>query len=108
MDYNIVEDSIIRLKVPHYQIGEPVHLYFKDTMYTMSICKPASEYDFIVETKFLERVLEEADKQNMPIGNGILDILSEEIKKFIFETGVDNEDVYDVLDKINDHKKKEK
>lgn len=107
MDYNIVEDSIIRLKVPYYQIGEPVHVYFKDTMYTMSICEPASKHDFITETEFLERVLEEADKQNIPISNGILDILSEEIKKFIFETGVDNEDVYDVLDKINNRKKKE-
>ena len=100
-------EAFVKIDVPEYQIGESVHLYFKDTMYAMSICEPASKHDFIVETKFLERVLEEADKQNIPISNGILDILSEEIKKFIFETSVDNEDVYNVLDKINDRKKKE-
>lgn len=101
------KEAIVRITVPKYQIGEPVHVYFKDSMLANGICQPASNHDFIVETEFLERVLEEADKQNIPINNGILDILSEEIKKFIFETGIDKEDIYDILDKINDRKKKE-
>lgn len=100
-------EAFVKIDVPEYQIGELVHLYFKDSMFAIGICQSASKHDFITETEFLERVLEEADKQSIPISNGILDILSEEIKKFIFETGVDNEDVYDVLDKINDRKKKE-
>lgn len=76
-------------------------------MYAMGKCEAKSKHDFITETKFLEQVLEEADKQNTPISNRIFDILSEEIKKFIFETGVDNEDVYEVLDKINNRNRKE-
>ena len=101
-----IVEAFVKIDVPEYQIGESVHLYFKDTMYATGRCESKSKHDFITETEFLKRVLEKADKQSIPISNGILDILSEEIKKFIFETGVDNEDVYDVLDKINDRKKK--
>ena len=33
-------DAIIRIKVPEWQIGEEVKIYFKDTMYISGICEP--------------------------------------------------------------------
>ena len=32
-------DAIIRIKVPEWQIGEEVKIYFKDTMYISGICE---------------------------------------------------------------------
>ena len=32
-------DAIIRIKVPKWQIGEEVSIYFKDTMYIKGICE---------------------------------------------------------------------
>lgn len=32
-------DAIIRIKVPKWQIGEEVGIYFKDTMYIKGICE---------------------------------------------------------------------
>lgn len=32
-------DAIIRIKVPKWQIGEEVKIYFKDTMYISGICE---------------------------------------------------------------------
>ena len=32
-------DAIIKVKVPEWQIGEEVKIYFKDTMYIKGICE---------------------------------------------------------------------
>ena len=32
-------DAIIRIKVPEWQIGEEVKIYFKDTMYILAYVK---------------------------------------------------------------------
>lgn len=32
-------DAIIRIRVPEWQIGEEVKIYFKDTMYISGICE---------------------------------------------------------------------
>ena len=32
-------DAIIKVKVPKWQIGEEVKIYFKDTMYISGICE---------------------------------------------------------------------
>lgn len=32
-------DAIIRIKVPKWQIGEKVGIYFKDSMYIKGICE---------------------------------------------------------------------
>ena len=32
-------DAIIKVRVPEWQIGEEVSVYFKDTMHTRSICE---------------------------------------------------------------------
>ena len=32
-------DAIIKVKVPEWQIGEEVKIYFKDTMYISGICE---------------------------------------------------------------------
>ena len=32
-------DAIIKIKVPEWQIGEEVKIYFKDTMYISGICE---------------------------------------------------------------------
>ena len=32
-------DAIIKVKVPEWQIGEEVSIYFKDTMYIKGICE---------------------------------------------------------------------
>lgn len=36
-------DAIIRIKVPKWQIGEEVGIYFKDTMYIKGICEEEEE-----------------------------------------------------------------
>ena len=32
-------NAIIRIKVPEWQIGEEVKIYFKDTMYIRALCE---------------------------------------------------------------------
>lgn len=39
-------DAIIRIKVPEWQIGEEVKIYFKDTMYISGICEPDYSYNY--------------------------------------------------------------
>ena len=39
-------DAIIRIKVPEWQIGEEVKIYFKDTMYISGICEPDYSCDY--------------------------------------------------------------
>lgn len=39
-------DAIIRVKVPEWQIGEKVFIYFPDTMQTYSICERADRLTF--------------------------------------------------------------
>ena len=41
MRYNMDNyvDAIIRIRVPKWQIGEEVKIYFKDTMYISGICE---------------------------------------------------------------------
>lgn len=35
-------DAVIKVKVPEWQIGEEVGVYFKDTMYLKSVCERAT------------------------------------------------------------------
>ena len=39
-------DAIIKVKVPEWQIGEEVKIYFKDTMYISGICEPDYTFNY--------------------------------------------------------------
>jgi hypothetical protein len=41
--------AIIRLDVPEFQIGQPVQVYFKDTMMINGICEADEDENYTIE-----------------------------------------------------------